>query len=315
MIQEDLNVIYNEDLIKTFSMNKLVEQPKVSVIVPAYNTEKYIFRCLLSLIKQTLKEIEIIVVDDGSTDDTAKIANKFAEYDSRVKIILQKNLRQGCARNNGTKIANGVFIGYVDSDDWVDLDYFEKLYNAASKHDADIALATNVRIGGGKTKKRLNITEEKLVSELQDKIDVNRQWKNECQTNKIYRLSMLKENNVVWPEGTYCEDKLFTIMAIYYANAVVAVPDINYYYYRNPTSTVNTRTKEHYLKLIEDRNNARRSGVEFLREKNAKIRDKNFWAIRKEVKIFGKTFLKIKESLHNEKYYIFSVVKIWERKI
>ena len=119
---------------------------KVSVIIPIYNTEKYLKKCLNSLIHQTLSDIEIICVNDGSTDKSIDILRNFASQDHRIKIIEQENKKQGAARNAGMKIAQGEYIGFVDSDDWVDLDYFEKLYISAIKHKADISLGTNVRI-------------------------------------------------------------------------------------------------------------------------------------------------------------------------
>ena len=123
---------------------------KVSVIVPVYNTEKYLEKCLNSLINQTLHDIEVICVNDGSTDNSLNILNQYAQKDNRIKIINQENKMQGAARNAGTQIAAGEYIGFVDSDDWIDLDYFEKLYNAATKYNLDIALATNVRISKNK---------------------------------------------------------------------------------------------------------------------------------------------------------------------
>ena len=98
---------------------------KVSVIVPAYNVEKYIPKCLDSLINQTLKEIEIIVVDDGSSDKTAEIVSSFCKNDDRVKLIKQKNKKQGEARNNGIKHSEGEYIGFIDSDDLAKI-YYEK---------------------------------------------------------------------------------------------------------------------------------------------------------------------------------------------
>ena len=232
---------------------------KVSVIVPVFNTEKFIDKCLTSLINQTLCDIEIICVNDGSTDNSPAILEKYVQIDSRIKVLSQENKKQGAARNAGLKIAEGEYIGFVDSDDWVDLDYYEKLYNTAKKYDADIALATNVRIGNGKTKKRLEITEEKVATSLQEKIDIGNQAKNPCPTNKIYRHTMLKNNNITWPEGVYCEDKLFTIKAVYYANKIVTTPGVNYYYFRNPDSTVNTKSKKHTL----DKNKAKKDVIEF----------------------------------------------------
>lgn len=150
---------------------------KVSVIIPVFNTEKYINKCLSSLVNQTLDDIEIICVNDGSADNSLEIIEKIANNDARIKIINQEHKKQGAARNAGLKIAEGEYIGFVDSDDWIDLNYYEMLYNTAKKYDADIALATNVRIGNGKTKKRLEITEEKTAVTLQEKIDIGNQVK------------------------------------------------------------------------------------------------------------------------------------------
>ena len=307
---------YDEiELIQQKCVKETFKNPKVSIIIPAYNTEKYIFKCLYSLIAQTLKEIEIIVINDGSTDSTPFIIKKFSDADGRIKIITQSNQKQGAARNAGVKIASGEYVGFVDSDDWVDSNYFEKLYNAATKYNSDIALATNVRIGNGKTKKRLNIIEEVFVTSLQEKIDISRQVKNPCPTNKIYKREMLEKNNVVWPEGVYCEDKLFTMQAIYYANGLVTVPDVNYYYFRNPNSTVNSKKQKKSKILIQHKNLARRAVLEFLKEKDVHIRDKEFWAVKKEYKILGLSIYKILESLHSERHVLLSFIKIRERNL
>ena len=284
---------------------------KVSVIIPVFNTEKYISKCLSSLVNQTLDDIEIICVNDGSTDNSLEIIEKIANNDARIKIINQEHKKQGAARNAGLRIAEGEYIGFVDSDDWIDLNYYEMLYNTAKKYDADIALATNVRIGNGKTKKRLEITEEKTAETLQEKIDIGNQVKNPCPTNKIYRHSMLKDNNIIWPEGVFCEDKLFTIQAIYYANKIVTVPDVNYYYFRNPNSTVHTKSEKHTL----DKNNAKKAVLNFLREQNAQIRDKEFWAITDQKKFLSLPLLTKKESLKTAKYYLLGLLPVLERGI
>jgi len=305
----------NIDVIEQFTVKTPVENPKVSIIIPAYNSSEYIDKCLISLIKQTLKEIEIIVVDDGSSDNTVEICNKYSNIDTRVKLIKQEHKKQGAARNNGTNQAKGEYIGFVDSDDWVDTDYYEKLYNAAKKYDSDIALATNIRIGNGKTKKRLDIKEEKFVTSFQDKLDIGRQPTNPCPTNKIYRASMLKNNNITWQEGVFCEDKLFTIQAVYFANGIVSVPNTYYYYYRNMTSTVNSKSKEHLEKVALDKNNARKAVIEFLREKDKTVRDKEFWAIKKDFRIAKICLYKIKESIKTERIYLFGIIPILEKTI
>ena len=286
---------------------------KVSIVVPVYNTEKFLEKCLNSLIGQTLQDIEIICVNDGSTDNSLNILTDYANKDSRIKIVNQENKMQGAARNAGTAVAVGEYIGFVDSDDWVDLDYYEKLYNTAKKYDMDIALATNVRVKNDTEKKRLNITEEKVYNSLQEKIDVCEQWKNECPTNKIYRMSMLRNNHIIWPEMMYCEDKLFTMKAIYYANGIVTVPNTYYYHYWNPKSTVNFSLKAHHSRYLRHKNIARQRVLNFLKSKNAEIRDKDFWAIRKDFKIFNIVMFRIKESLHTEKGLLFGFIPLWQK--
>lgn len=291
--------------------DRLVVVIKVSVIVPIYNTEIYIEKCLNSLVNQTLQDIEIICVNDGSTDNSMITVRKFANKDPRIKIFEQENKKQGAARNAGMRIATGEYIGFVDSDDWVDLDFYEKLYNTAKNHNFDIALGTNVRVKKNGNKKRLNITEEKEYTSIQDKFDVNVQWKNPCPTNKIYRRDLFLKHNIQWPEGVYCEDRIFTLKAVYYANGIVTVPNINYYYYSNPNSTVNNRRVQHFKKLRTDKNNANREVLEFLKEHNVNVRDKNFWAITNEFKILDIPLIKIKESLKTKKIYLFGFLLVF----
>lgn len=115
--------------------------PKVSIIVPIYNVEKYLDRCMESLLNQTLKDIEIIMVDDGSPDNCPKMCDEYAKKDSRVKVIHKKNAGLGYARNSGLDIAVGEYVAFVDSDDYVDLNAYEVLYNSAIDYNADTVFA------------------------------------------------------------------------------------------------------------------------------------------------------------------------------
>lgn len=111
---------------------------KFSVIIPVYNVEKYIEECLISVLNQTLKEIEIICIDDGSTDDTLRILNNLKEEDSRICIISQENKGLSSARNQGILKSKGQYIFYLDSDDKLELDALEKIYSVFSVNDYDI---------------------------------------------------------------------------------------------------------------------------------------------------------------------------------
>ena len=120
--------------------NEIRYTPKVSVIVPVYNVEPYLKECLNSIIKQTLKEIEIICVDDGSTDNSLEIMKEYAKKDKRFTIITQKNLYAGVARNAGLSVAKGEYLSFLDSDDFFELTMLEKMYKKAIKEKADICV-------------------------------------------------------------------------------------------------------------------------------------------------------------------------------
>src|SRR5207253_2318057 len=108
--------------------------PNVSIIVPVYNNEKYLSECLDSLINQTLKDIEIILVNDGSNDNSLLICYEFGKIDGRIKVIDKPNGGVSSARNTGLKLASGKYVGFVDSDDWIESDMYEKMYSAAERH-------------------------------------------------------------------------------------------------------------------------------------------------------------------------------------
>lgn len=115
-------------------------EPLISVIVPVYNVEKYLGQCLDSIINQTLKDIEIICVDDGSTDGSLDILNSYKEKDDRIIILKQKNLYAGVARNNGLKVAKGKYLSFLDSDDFFDANMLEDMYNQAEKDKSDVVV-------------------------------------------------------------------------------------------------------------------------------------------------------------------------------
>ncbi len=226
---------------------------KLSIIVPVYNVEKYLPKCLGSLIKQTLKDIEIICVNDGSMDNSLAILKEFASKDSRIKII--DNQHQGVAktRNTGIEQSTGEYIGFVDSDDYIDIDFFEKLYNSATKSNSDIAIASIL-----KHKKFFNIynakyTKEETAITIQDKIKLCEDKKHFFfyAWNKIYHSEFIKENNIKFSEGQIYEDVMFAIKALYYSNKIISVYGTKYHYIEHENSLTKykdkTGEKEHDL--------------------------------------------------------------------
>lgn len=140
---------------------------KVSVIVPVYNKEKDLKRCLLSIITQTYKNLEIIVIDDGSTDESYKIYTKFANEDARIKIIRKKNEGVDCARHEGIKKASGDYITFVDSDDYLYDKAIELLIKALKIHDADVSFGNFIRVMGKHgIVKKVMVVERYLITRL-----------------------------------------------------------------------------------------------------------------------------------------------------
>ncbi len=174
----------------------------VTVIVPCYNVEKYIEKGLNSLINQTLKDIEIIVINDGSNDNTLKILNEFKKNDKRIRIIDKKNEGVSAARNIGLKEAKGKYICFMDSDDWLEKDFLEKMYNKISENDYDMVACDTYAIYPNKKKYiKSNINdnqdEKKLMIDAYTVI-----W------NKIYKKEIIKDiyfDNSI----SFCEDVLF----------------------------------------------------------------------------------------------------------
>lgn len=277
---------------------------KISIIIPVYNCEKYIEKCLNSLVNQTLKDIEIILVNDGSTDNSRKIIESFT--DSRIKILDKKNGGQSSARNIGLDVAQGEYIGFVDSDDWVDEDYFEKLYNTAKKYDADIAMADFIRKGPQKHTIRLNIAEEKVYEKIENKIKIANALKEGCIWNKIYKKEIL--NGIRFTEGMFFEDGPFTIKTLHAADRLVTVPGTYYYYFQNPSSTVKNMDKQKRL----DKEKSKREILDFIKSGNINIEDKTYWAVQKKFNIAGFTIFTIQESIKSKRLALFGVIPLWE---
>jgi glycosyltransferase involved in cell wall biosynthesis len=240
--------------------------PKVSIIVPIYNMEKYLSRCLDSLLSQSLKSIEIITVNDGSTDSTQEILETFTRIDSRIKVIQKNNGGVSSARNEGIKAANGDYIGFVDPDDWVNSHMYETMYNTAINENVDVVMCSYIREFGTHSKDKIYDLPEKLRYE-QDEVKSNVMRRligplNEELGNpelldawgtvwsKLYRKEIIKENNVLfvdlWEIGTN-EDSLFNIHVFYHAKSFVFLNTPFYHYWKANGSSVTTGYKPNLL--------------------------------------------------------------------
>ena len=179
---------------------------KVSIIVPFHNVEKYITKCLSTLIHQTLDDIEIILINDASTDLSKEKAEEFAKNDKRIFILNTNELSgQSYCRNLGLETASGEYIGFVDADDWVELDMFEKMYNRAKSANTDITMCQSFLFDD---KERKTYTNDyytlKLLEQFKDKSFSPEQTKDEILNinvvlwNKIYKKEFLTQNDVLF---------------------------------------------------------------------------------------------------------------------
>lgn len=238
-------IMFSPDI--AIKRKKATFEPKVSIIIPAYNCEDYIDRCLESAISQTVKDIEILVVDDGSTDKTSEILEDYFKKDSRIKIISQYNQGQSAARNIGIQNSTAPFIMFCDSDDYYENDSVETMLTTITSTDADISIGgTNVIYES----RQLTALEKEndrhyyalkvqgdheISSNLIQKIDTS-----SC--NKIFKRSIIEQNNILYPVGLWYEDAYFFHAYIWSSKRISFAP-INkavYNYRRRDGSTMST---------------------------------------------------------------------------
>ncbi|MBQ6494994.1 MAG: glycosyltransferase [Bacilli bacterium] len=217
---------------------------KVSIIIPVYGVEKYIAKCLDSLVNQTLDDIEIIVVNDGSPDNSQKIIDKYVKkYPDKVKSYIKENGGQGSARNYGIKYATGEYVGYVDSDDYVEKDMYKKLYDKAKVDDLDIVVCGSYNV--------VEETENKVVD--LDKIifddkKLNSFFGRMAVWNKIYKKKLVE--NMKFRSKVWYEDLDFTVNVLSKAKKVDYVNEPFYDYLIREGSTMNNSNIERNLEIL-----------------------------------------------------------------
>ena len=214
---------------------------KLSVIVPVYNVEQYLDKCLDSLVNQTLKDIEIIVVNDASPDNSKKIINKYMKKYKNIKYYEKENGGQGSARNLGLKYATGEFVAYVDSDDYVDYDMFEKMYNKAKEESA------NVVICGHKVVDMEGKILDVLYPSIYKDATLDIIYGNMAVWNKIYKKELI---DVDFREKLWYEDIDFTAKLLFNEDNVAFVDEALYNYLLRPGSTMNNTNVKRNLELL-----------------------------------------------------------------
>jgi len=246
---------------------------KISIIVPVFNVINYIHQCVDSLINQTLKEIEIILIDDCSTDGSGHVCDEYSQKDDRVIVIHNKtNLKQGVSRNKGIEKAQGEYLGFVDPDDWIDLDFYEKLYDSAKKRKADIAKTSAIHVfpdGRFSPPTTLNRYIKRGLREGKPlyTLILSEHWAG------VYKKDLIERNNIRFPDIRNGQDIVFLMQVSYYAKVVSIVSKTYYYYRQHQKSTTHVKNIPYFestlqcFKLHVDFVNAKnidREGYDFL---------------------------------------------------
>lgn len=226
---------------------------KLTVIIPVFNCEKYLSRCLESLLNQSLKDIQIIIVNDASTDNTSQVIKRIKKQNKQILVITSENNKgTGLSRNIGLNYANSEYITFLDADDWVDTNAYNKMIYSLDTTNADIAIC------GIKTEYvspycstsrytyiNNNIIDGKFALHLLSRTISQDIFISPMPGNKIIRTKFIKDNNLLFPQRSFCEDDEFFFKAFYYSNKVTLIPDVYQHYFQREDSTMHIFSKRH----------------------------------------------------------------------
>lgn len=219
------------------------ENDLISIIVPVYNTQDYLDKCLTSIINQTYKNIEIIIIDDGSTDNSKEIIEKYMNNDNRILYYYQKNSGVGIARNKGIDLSRGNYITFIDSDDYINEKYIEKMYKAIKPDDAfSICGTINVSYDG----------QEKTVNVNKKLVDT---FRGIAQYRRFINKRILLESQIKFSDVKICEDLEFYSKLMIYSEMKYSIVDESLYYYvQRKNSLIHTyeKNQEDTLKAVNN---------------------------------------------------------------
>ncbi len=224
--------------------------PKISIIVPVYNVEEYIHRCIDSILAQTFTDFELILVNDGSPDQCGKICDEYAKKHNRIKVIHKKNGGLSDARNAGLDISQGDFIGFVDSDDYIEHDMYEKLIEACKEYNSKLAMCGRYKVLGEELKPMFSFKGHKIW-ESREAIEKLLTWDNidSSACDKLFSRNLFEE--LRFPVGKYNEDIYIMTQIIHQAGKIVHIGDAKYYYFHRTDSITTEKFSEKKLDLLE----------------------------------------------------------------
>lgn len=223
-----------------------MHQAEISVIIPVYNVENYLERCINSVLDQSFEDFEVILVDDGSTDSSGKICDAFSEKSQKVKTLHMKNRGVSSARNRGIECSNGNYIIFVDSDDYIDQNMLSELYREVQDNDIDLCLCGYTQVFADKS---VDVLPEDGTYGFREFLDVMKYWKLNCiigsPCNKIFNKHIIENHRIRFRlDMNYAEDYLFNINYFKYIQKIKALGKSYYNYYKE---TPNSLSKKNYL--------------------------------------------------------------------
>lgn len=293
------------------ALDEMLPAPKVSVIMPVYNSEDCLAATMDSILAQDIESFELIAVNDGSTDSSLQILQEYAAKDCRVKVLTQPNGRQGRARNYGLSVARGEFVTYIDSDDLMSEGYLSTLYAAAIKADADIAMCELKRIKGASVKYLFKFDKSEEAVETADKLRICHCPPSFFCVNMIVRRSLIGGIGLRFPEGVYYEDATYVFRLLCNSGKLVTVPGVEYIYIHHPGSTVHSRQS---AAKQAGKYNAHMEVIRLAREYGVTLPDK-FLNVTKRYYTAGPVcILKIKEKDGVETFRLFDFIPVWRRR-
>lgn len=242
-----------------------MEKDLISIVIPVYNVERYLKKCINSIVNQSYKNIEIILVDDGSTDNSSEICDEYIKKDDRIKVIHKENGGLSDARNKGIDMAKGKYITFVDSDDYVENLYIEKLYEAICKQNAVVAICAIYKINENEQIISKIGYQENLVKSGKETLKdlyQGHSLENIVAWNKMYDITLFGE--LRYPFGKLHEDEFTTYKILYTADKVAIIADPLYYYRQSESSIMGRKFNIKRLDVLD----AFEERSEFFKERN-----------------------------------------------
>lgn len=287
-------------------------EPKVSIIVPVFNAQDYLAPCLDSLCNQSMRELEIICVDDGSTDSSPAILKSYAQRDSRIHIVTQQNKRQGAARNSGMDVAQGEYIYFMDADDSIDATTCEILYEAAVRHRADIACGSIRKERRQGNRWAIYFEQEELHTSLEARFNAVNCPPDFYVMHKLIHRATLQKLGLRFAEKVQYEDVMFMAELLHGIERMVTVPGPIYHYIAHKGSTVKgkqtiAKQQQHYEALHLFVAFADHIGLSFSKKHRTVTKRFYEW--------MGVTILKIKERDGMLYWRLFDAIPIFCKRI